>query len=196
MQYKTILGAAALALTSFTGFAASFYNPVTDELVFDTESFEFTGSCGTSSVSPNEESGSFDLIYESVIANAKDHEIIDKTCQLKFDVEVPAGWKVEVQTEAAIGGTYLGTNLVSFQHTLAGTTREAAFEYLTGAGTYAISQPLEILGSSYCGEDVTLKTVANLIALGNGGLSLVNLSNGSLNGTSTSWRYFLNFYPC
>lgn len=195
MSIKNTISTVVIALSSSIACADSYFHPVTKDLVFDESSVEFSENCGFSEVSFNED-GSLDLVYNDFIAIATGSEVENLVCQFKIDVAVPAGWKVKVSTEAGVGGNHVGTNIASFSHTVAGTVKEAGFKYLLGDGAFVIEESLKTIGSSACGKDLTLKTVANLIAIGNDGFSLVNLNNGSLNGTTSSWKYHWSWEAC
>lgn len=196
MIYIKLFFSTMLLLISAFSFSGSHFNLDTEKLIFSQDSVEWSEFCGYSEVSYNEEDGSLDLVYNDYIAVAYGDEITNLVCQFKIDIEVPEGWEVAVATDAGVGGNYVGTNIASFSHTLAGTVSQAGFKYLIGEGSFVINEEYQALGSSTCGENVTLKTVANIIAIGNGDFSLINLNNGSLSGTTTSWKHYMTWKPC
>lgn len=193
---KKLMAVAIVFLSGVNAYADTFKHPVTKDVVFDEDSIEFSDFCGYSEVSFNEEDGSLDLVYDDFIAIATGEEVVNKVCQFKIDLDIPKGWKLDIETEAGIGGNHVGKNIASFSHTFGGDVRQAGFKYLIGDGAFTISQELEDIGTSGCGENITLKTVANIIAIGDGDFSLINLNNGALSGTASAWRYHLNWSPC
>lgn len=189
MRIKNLFTTATLLLASATAFADPYHHPETGDLVFDTDSVEFSNDCLSSEVSFND--GSLDVVYKGVEAVAGS----SRTCQMKIDINVPDGWLVYIYTESAVTGNYIAPALASFEHTVAGTSRQAAFKYFPeGAGSYMLDQELEEIGFSTCGESMRLKTVANVVALGAG--TYVSAVSGSLNGETLAWRYHFLWERC
>jgi len=165
--------------------AAPLYHPATGGVVLDTDDTAFSRDCGNTEVLLNQDGG-LDLNYNglNVVGSTDSYS---KVCQAKMDITVPAGWKVEVQVESAVTGTYVGPALAIFQHSKSGTSSKAIFKrFSEGADSYTIDYPRQEVTTSSCGRNIGIKTVTTIVARSDE--SFIDIGSG--------WKYYLNWTEC
>lgn len=192
MKIMKLLTVAMLLIGSTSTFAFNYFHPVTGDLVFDGESYEFLGNCvkedGTAAVIVDFNSdGSFDLLFDDFNLDKTKENRTSKNCQFKIDLTIPSGWKVKVLTKAAVEGFYKGNTAATLRHLLAGESDDGISKIFSGIGTYSIVEDFYQVDYSACKRDVTLKTVATVYAFDED--AFISMESGATTGWTHVWKW-------
>ncbi len=202
MRFNGILAAGLMVLSS-----SAFAHVKVSEgpLAIDQSSVKFVGACSDAdSIADFNADGSFDLIFNNLVASAKGVRDA-KTCLVKFNAKLPAGWTVAI-SKVAVAGTSIinsedGRTTATLRHTLGGSIGDAAianYSYVPGEEVQDVVLEKDFaLGTTQylpCGADLTFKSTISLTARGQD--AEISINEGAQSSKQYNVRYYYSWKKC
>jgi hypothetical protein len=185
--------------------AASAHVKVTaGPLAIDESSVKLVGSCDDNDIVSFNGDGSFDVLFNQLAASARGARD-SKTCQLKFNAQLPKGWTIAVSKIEVGGLTSInsenGRTTATLRHTLGGSIGDAAianFAYIPGqiSQDVRLERDFSLATDRYlpCGGSVTFKSTINVTAWGDD--ADIQIDEAGQTSKQYNVRYYWNWKKC
>ncbi len=163
---------------SLSAHADQYLHPVTGDVVSDFDVIELSSQCPVDSFMGVGVEREVHRVYPTGFYAA---DGVSNVCQIKFGVDAPDGWRVQILVDTSISGEYSGSAMLSAFDTLGGNTVPGHFEYYqAGGGEINMQINDEEIAFSECGANFQIKSMDNVISVS---------GNISISGIVRTYRF-------